>query len=216
MVKTTLAFDHHMLNELARIGQVPEDRISFLYRKVAFTIEIAIEAHYRPSILAEKRIKPALTLVAKRAQALDEALANLNEGARIRLASARPLLKTRTRGIVHSSYSDFEVAVSALAEMAEQARKQMEAKSPGRRGRPPGSNKNWPFQLFVQRLLTDVEVEAKGKLTLYGLKQAGSLVDALRLLTPCLPEGFIPNALPYDTLKKILASCRKYRENRNK
>lgn len=208
-------FDNETLCELVKITCVPPDRALVLGRCVQLTIDVTTEAHRRPEILAEKGFKPALTVVARRARALDEALANLGEGARIRLASARPILKSFHRGLVRAEYSDFEIAVSSLAEMAEHASRPIGVKQRGQLGRPPGSTQSWPFRLLIQRLFTDVECEGKGKLTLNVSSQSGSLPDALCLLRPCLPEGLIPRVLPYGTLKKIIENCRMARRQNN-
>jgi hypothetical protein len=67
----------------------------------------------------------------------------------------------------------------------------------------PGS-----FKLFVLRFLWDVGAVGGG-LTIDKNHQKGTLVDALRLLSPHLPSGFIPNALPFSTLSDLNALAKK-------
>jgi hypothetical protein len=56
---------------------------------------------------------------------------------------------------------------------------------------------------FVRRLRL-VAKECGGKLTLDHAHEKGSLLDALGLVRPHLPEGVVPKKLPIGTLKKII------------
>ena len=67
----------------------------------------------------------------------------------------------------------------------------------------PGS-----FKQFTLRLLWDVRA-AGGRLTLNKNGGKGTLPEVLKLLSPRLPPGFIPNMLPYSTLAGIKALDKK-------
>lgn len=82
---------------------------------------------------------------------------------------------------------------------------------PRPRGRPPGRDLfNRSLPLFVLRLLWDVRA-AGGKLTFDKNQHKGTLVEALKLLRPYLPPGFVPkkNELPWSTLANIKALDKK-------
>jgi hypothetical protein len=61
---------------------------------------------------------------------------------------------------------------------------------------------------FAFCLLLDVRA-AGGRLTLDKNRGTGTLVDALDLLRPYLPQGFIPQRLPFGTLDRVRALDRK-------
>lgn len=72
---------------------------------------------------------------------------------------------------------------------------------PGRR-RGTGAVRNWFFQVFVRDLLRAAKAW-DGKLTLDQHESAGTLIKAIDLLKPSLPEGLVPNALPLKTMQRI-------------
>jgi hypothetical protein len=81
---------------------------------------------------------------------------------------------------------------------------------PTRRRRPVGSITNWPFQIFVRDLLLAAS-GCGGRLTLNHTNETGTLIDAIEILRPCLPERLVPRALPLTTMKKIKAKSAKRR-----
>jgi hypothetical protein len=76
------------------------------------------------------------------------------------------------------------------------------------RGRPLGTVTNRPFRVFVLKLHQNAR-SCDGKLTFDRKKEAGTLIQALELIRPCLPDGFIPNHLPYTTIERILSPLKK-------
>jgi hypothetical protein len=201
--------DEQTVRKLAQLGSVPDNRIARLWMCVQLTLEVATETHRRPALLAEKRIKPALSRVAKRARALRDDIANLDEGALIRLAAAMPVWRSPHRGLSHPQFADYLWVLDTLPQMAEDARTPFKDRGSNRRGRPLGTGKrNYPFLLFVSRLITDVEYEAGGRLTFNEVTGEGSLPEILKELRSFVPEGLVPATLP-GTLKKILINNRR-------
>jgi hypothetical protein len=78
---------------------------------------------------------------------------------------------------------------------------------PRRQGRPTGAVKDSVFQVLCESLLQAAET-AGGKLTLQKNAKRGTLIDALDMLAPHLPDGLVPAALPLSTLERIAARAR--------
>jgi hypothetical protein len=70
------------------------------------------------------------------------------------------------------------------------------------RGRRPGSIGEPIFQNFVLHLWIYTD-EAGGKLSFDNVKREGTLVKAIKMLAPYLPDGVVPQVLPEPTLRHI-------------
>jgi hypothetical protein len=79
-----------------------------------------------------------------------------------------------------------------------------------RRGRRAGTVKDRMFQIFVSDLLQAAEA-CSGKLGLEKNIGKGTLIEAIAILTPCLPKGFVPTPLPLSTLQRIKSKRTKRR-----
>jgi hypothetical protein len=79
-----------------------------------------------------------------------------------------------------------------------------------RPGKPAGTITNWPFQIFVRDLLRAAEC-CGGRLTFDKHNGKGTLTEAIDILTPCLPAGFVPKALPLTTIQRIKSRATKQR-----
>jgi hypothetical protein len=83
-------------------------------------------------------------------------------------------------------------------------------KSPG--GRRPGSINNPILQDFIFDLWISTKV-AGGKLTFARSpvkgKPQGTILSAMKMLAPYLPEGFVRSVLPGSTLQELSARCTK-------
>ena len=80
-----------------------------------------------------------------------------------------------------------------------------------RMGNRPGTIRNPLFQKFAADFF-GAAAASGGSLT-HNQNDAskGALKDALAILRPCLPDGFVPVALPLSTLKNIKAKSAKRR-----
>ena len=74
------------------------------------------------------------------------------------------------------------------------------------RGEPPGKLKHPLFQHFVCALLITTR-RSGGRFTLEKNIRTGTLIDAIKLLTPYLPEGVVPKRLPSSTLQRLKTWC---------
>jgi hypothetical protein len=105
------------------------------------------------------------------------------------------------------------IAALAKASSATQRHLRLSTREPrGRRGRwawywsgfSDAFHVEYNYTSFTLRLLLDGRA-AGGRLTLDKNSGKGTLPEALRLLSPYLPSGFIPKALPLSTLAQIKA-----------
>jgi hypothetical protein len=80
-----------------------------------------------------------------------------------------------------------------------------------RRGRPKGTIKNRAFQGFVRGLFLAAE-RAGGRYTLEKNIRKGTVIEAINILAPYLPDGFVPKNLPFSTLQRIKTTLPKRRK----
>jgi hypothetical protein len=73
-------------------------------------------------------------------------------------------------------------------------------------GRRSGAVKDWIFQNFVWDLLLSTST-AGGRLKLEKNIRKGSLIEAIKMLAPNLPDGFVPDPLPGSTLQRLKDAC---------
>src|SRR5262249_2883170 len=93
-----------------------------------------------------------------------------------------------------ATFDDF---VTATRELADEARQICSLA-----GRPSGRSRRVTQHCFVNHLLDAVN-EADGKLTLNARNERGTLVDAIKLLLPYLPEEISKRAPSFSTLKRL-------------
>jgi hypothetical protein len=155
---------------------------------------------------------PALVRAADAARILNEALASLNNEDREWIEE---LLAE------HPEYSDVEAA-DAVASLRERASWLVGlfsvaiGKSPGggvrptQRGRRPGTVENVIFQEFVFDLLSTAGASG-GHVTFDKNYETGTLVDAIKVLTPHLPKDVVPKNLSKSmgTIQRIVTKYRK-------
>ena len=79
-----------------------------------------------------------------------------------------------------------------------------------RRGRRRGTIKNPAFQHFVRGLFLAAE-RAGGRYTLEKNIGKGTVIEAIDILAPYLPRGFVPRNLPFSTMQKIKGTLPKRR-----
>jgi hypothetical protein len=80
-----------------------------------------------------------------------------------------------------------------------------------RRGRPRGRVKNREFQVFVRGLFLAAEW-AGGRYTLEKNIREGTVIEAINILAPYLPAGFVPKNLPFSTLQRMKSTLPKRRK----
>lgn len=204
-------FNEHRLRELCKIGRVSQDRADALYICIQYSLFIVGNGLRNPYKLTKRRPnKPALNRVAKCVGALRAALGELEPTDRARLFAPKELWSPTFEDfqLASKDYERIETAIEELEERAERARSP-KLFPPQKGGRSPGAFKDQSFCLFVLQLITSVEHECAGRLSFSYPHNKGRLLDALHVLAPCLPPGFIPNPMPYRTLIRLLNDARR-------
>ena len=74
------------------------------------------------------------------------------------------------------------------------------------RGKTPGTLKDSIFQNFVCALLIFTR-RSRGGFTLEKNIRKGTLIKAIKMLAPYLPNGFVPKRLPTSTLQRLKTWC---------
>jgi len=127
--------------------------------------------------------------IARYAQGLANTLRTLRQGERDTLVHFLPYRRQAT-------FDDF---VTATRELADEARHICSLA-----GKPSGRSRRVTQHCFVNHLLDAVD-EADGKLTLNARTERGTLVDAVKLLLPYLPQE-VSKMPSFSTLKRLRAA----------
>jgi hypothetical protein len=77
---------------------------------------------------------------------------------------------------------------------------------PHQRGRRTGDVKDLSFRQFVHYLLVVTEQWCGGTLTLDKNYEKGTLIEAIEVLRPYLPELAVPSPLPLETIQRVKAN----------
>jgi hypothetical protein len=73
-----------------------------------------------------------------------------------------------------------------------------------RRGRRPGTVKNLRFRVFLRKLRNAAKAYG-GRLGLQKNIPEGALLEAIKIVAPHLPDGFVPKSLSASTLQRIIS-----------
>jgi hypothetical protein len=146
------------------------------------------------------RAQEALIRAAEAARALHEAFANLSPDDRawIEETWAKVPLYGKWLPVLPKSVDAladlFSVAVNKAPPQGKSA--------PQKRGRRSGDVKDLSFRQFVHFLLVVTEECCGGTLTLDKNYEKGTLIEAIRILSPYLPVGVVPNPLPLQKIQR--------------
>jgi hypothetical protein len=182
------------LADLARVPKTEEAREYFS----RFILKILADAWendgLRDAALQLQSTNAALSRAARALRSAKQALANLDK---------------RDREALWWPVSEVESGIDRFFEFvlggSEPTRPQAH-----RRGRRSGTVKNRAFQIFVRGLFLAAET-ADGRYTLEKNIGKGTVSEAIEILTPCLPDGFMPKNLPFSTLQRIKSTLPKRR-----
>jgi hypothetical protein len=105
-----------------------------------------------------------------------------------------PVLQRSVEALAHL----FSVAVNKAPPQGKSA--------PQRRGRRRGDVKDLSFRQFVHYLLVVTEDWCGGTLTLDKNYESGTLIDAIEILRPYLPQGVVRKGLPLQTIQRVKAN----------
>jgi hypothetical protein len=204
-----------VLGKLADLARVPDAQRAFYSESIRMNVQTACERER----LAKKGItKKQGTTLHRSALAFYEVLGNLTEGEQQFINS---ILGGKSEFIFDRISSGgfgglrktaYQIALLfSLLTGKPNPRYPHETLKPrkkGRRagGRRPGSVKDPIFQDFICDLWISTNA-ARGKLSFEKNTPRGTVFGAIKLLSPHLPEGFAPKALPASTVQKLKNLC---------
>jgi hypothetical protein len=203
-----------VLERLADLGHVPATQRECFFESVRMNVQTACELDGLGRLgLANKRGES----LAHAALALYDVIGNLNERER---SSIERILEGKAKFIFHRiSNEEINEGINGLEEAAYQLallfslvtgrprpRVPSQPPDPPVAGRKSGTVEHWAFQNFVSDLLISTTA-ANGRLTLSRTYRTGSLIKAIDVLKPYLPDHFVPTPLPTRTLQRVKDAC---------
>ena len=205
----------NVLRQLAKLARVPAKQREFFFDEVRMHVQTACELNgLVKQGLATKRSKT----LARAATDLYDTLGSLGnrEGALINgILSKGGFVfgKISNGGVTGLKEIAYQIALlSSLVTGKPRPRYPHQSPQQRKRGRKSGGVKNWIFQNFVFDLLISTAT-ANGKLTLEKNGAFGTLIDALDMLAPHLPDGFVPQPLPASTFQRLKTRCERIRDD---
>jgi hypothetical protein len=196
------ALPDKILRQLAEIGRVPSEQHDFFFETVRRDVETACQLDGLVGGLSTKKGKT----LANASMTLYDALGNLAKTERHFLKatlSERELTFHRisSKGAIEEIIYQLALLFCLLNGKAPPRPPWLSPESPSR-GRRSGSVKNWIGQNFVWDLLI-ATTTADGGLTLEKNIRGGSLIEAVDLLAPYLPDRLALSRLSTSTLQRI-------------
>jgi hypothetical protein len=197
----------NVLRELADLAKVPDEHRSLFFDGVREAVRLVWERREAMTTLTEDISRP----LENAASRFYDLLGKLTQGQRELVEGC---LAERTcafdringaGGVLEAAYQLADLFCDLTGKSP--PRYPHMTAEPRQRGRRPGAVRNWIFQDFVFQLLL-YTYEAGGKLTNHKTFRKGTLAQALRLLSPYLPDRFVPKAPPYTTLQRIMSSVK--------
>jgi hypothetical protein len=198
------ALPDNILQRLAEIGRVPLEQHEFFFELVRDNVETACQLDGLGERLSTKRGKD----LANAAITLYDALGSLNKSQRQLVEATLSDGKLIFDRISSDGVRGIEKTIHQLALLfclltgKSHPRFPHQTPDPPSRGRKSGSVKNWIAQKFIWDLLIST-TNAGGALTLEKNIKKGSLIDAVGLLTPYLPNRIALSRLSTSTLQRI-------------
>jgi hypothetical protein len=198
----------NLLRQLAEIGCVPSEQHEFFFESVRANVETASQLDGLVGRLAIKRGKT----LAGASLALYDALGNLNNSERqlveATLSDGKFIFKRiSSEGVQGLEQTSYQLALLfCLLTGKTPPRLPHQSPEATSRGRRSGAVKNWIARNFVYDLLISTTT-AGGALTLEKNVGRGSLVDALHLLAPHLPNRLALSRLSSSTLQRVKDAC---------
>jgi hypothetical protein len=178
---------------IAELARIPDNDRAAFCDVIQLPVQLIWELDRRAT---GTKAQKALIRAAEAARALHEALANLS---------------LDDRGWVEETWAKWPLyekwlpalprSVEALAHLFSVA---PQGKSgPQKRGRRSGDVKDLSFRQFVHYLLVVTEEWCGGTLTFDKNYESGTLIEAIKILTPYLPTLTVPTPLPLETIQRV-------------
>ena len=199
----------HVLVRLADLAKVPNDERELFFENIREAVQATWEQH---DLMKGGPTKAKIETLEKTASSLYKSLRNLDSNEREfleTLLGKRDFAFARISGEGGLLQTAYEVAhLFSLLTDKPSPPFPHQTRPAVKRGKPPGSVKNWVFQDFIFRLNLYASL-AGGRLTLEKNIGAGALLKAIDLLARYLPDEVVPKEpLSTTTLQRIKALVR--------
>jgi hypothetical protein len=216
--------DDPLFSQIAGLARVPANCLAELQKCISLELEREWRWHERP-IADQQEFKSARNQMGRLKDMLSELQASLSSLDSLALGSltyAAVLIwedenyDRQAPDPPPGGYGFTEIK-NAIATLTERASKAAYLLGPEKTARPVGRPARGGFgepigpgslKQFTLRFLWDIK-SVGGRLTLDKNRGTGTLLDVLRLLSPHLPPGFIPDDPPLSTLSEVLALSKK-------
>jgi hypothetical protein len=176
-----------VLRQLAELARVPKEK------RVEFCRQVSNLISDMWTYDADRRA----LLVAKQNKSLSRAIAAL-QAARQAVAELDEELREAARGPIVEIELGITTFLACMREESGPARRRADG-----RGRRPG-RVNWMFAAFVVKLRRAARA-ADGRLGLQKNIEKGPLLEAIKILAPHLPDGFVPKPMSTSTLQRTIS-----------
>jgi hypothetical protein len=176
-----------VLRQLAELARVPKEK------RVEFCRQVSNLISDMWTYDADRRA----LLVAKQNKSLSRAIAAL-QAARQAVAELDEELREAARGPIVEIELGITTFLACMREESGPARRRADG-----RGRRPG-RVNWMFAAFVVKLRRAARA-AGGRLGLQKNIAKGPLLEAIKILAPHLPDGFVPKPMSTSTLQRTIS-----------
>ncbi len=196
-----------MALQVAHVAGVPSEERDQFCELVQGTVQTVwqLDGRARPSKSGQ-----ALDEAAQAARALHKAFGKLNKQDREWLESflvPNPYYMGRLRELPLTVWRLAHLFSTAVGKSL--PRGTVQVLSPKKRDWRLRTVKDVIFENFLSHLFVDV-AETGGQLTFTKDSGTGTLIAALDILRPHLPEGVVPNRLPLGTIQKIKTNYRNF------
>ena len=189
---------------LAELARVPEENRDGFWLAVFDAVIDVWEHDFSRKMAVARKQNEALSQAIDALKAARQALADLDE----ECESVGPI--ERGGGLSESLFwSELRKLTAELEQRVDGffAWVQEETEPPRprahRKGRRPGTVKNRRFRVFLRKLRNAAKAYG-GRLGLQKNIKKGALLEAIDILAPHLPNGFVPKSLSASTLQRII------------
>jgi hypothetical protein len=203
LVSALLRID--MPSKLAELARVPEENRDGFFLAVFEAVIEAWEHNANRQIAASLNQNEVLSRATDALRAARQALVDLNEEGDWKVVS------NELGGLVEAQFWRRLPQLTARIEQEmdrffEWTVEETEPPRPRvhQRGRRPGTAKNRRFRVFVWTL-TEAAKHYGGRLGLQKNIRKGALLEAIKIVAPHLPDGFVPKSLSASTLQRIIS-----------
>jgi hypothetical protein len=189
---------------LAEVARVPEENRDGFWLAVFGAVLDAWEHDDSRKMALALKQNEVLSRAIVALRAARQALADLDEECKKVGPSGRGgLADSFVWGTLQELTAEIQQGMDRFFEWTQEATEPPRPRA-HRRGRRPGTVKNRRFRVFLRKL-TNAAKAYGGRLGLQKNIRKGALLEAIKIVAPHLPDGFVPKSLSASTLQRIIS-----------